>query len=138
LPLKFLRGPRSAALPRVGFTKGLKTTIAIRPQRRRYLIAHLRLYRQSIDEIGTLLVWAREFATQGIRALSVSPGPIKTPFQSAAQSSPELIKQFLDDVPMQRFGKPEEIGELVLFICSDACEFMTADTVYVNGGGGWR
>ena len=41
-------------------------------------------------------------------------------------------------VPMQRFGKPEEIGELVLFICSDACEFMTADTVYVNGGGGWR
>ena len=81
---------------------------------------------------------AREFATQGIRALSISLGPIKTPFQSAAQSSPELIKQFLDDVPMQRFGEPEEIGELVLFICSDACEFMTADTVYANGGGGWR
>jgi len=57
---------------------------------------------------------AREFATQGIRALSISPGPIKTPFQGAAQSSPELIKQFLDDVPMQRFGEPE------------------------NGGGGWR
>ena len=70
---------------------------------------------------------AREFATQGIRALSISPGPIKTPFQAAAQSSPELIKQFLNDVPMQRFGEPEEIGELVLFICSDACEFMTAD-----------
>ena len=81
---------------------------------------------------------AREFATQGIRALSISPGPIKTPFQGAAQSSPELIKQFLDDVPMQRFGEPEEIGELVLFMCSDACEFMTADTVYVSGGGGWR
>ena len=71
-------------------------------------------------------------------ALSISPGPIKTPFQSAAQSSPELIKQFLSDVPMQRFGEPEEIGELVLFICSDACEFMTADTIYVNVGGGWR
>ena len=81
---------------------------------------------------------AREFATKGVRALSISPGPIKTPFQSAAQSSPELIKQFLSDVPMQRFGQPEEIGELVLFICSDACEFMTADTIYVNGGGGWR
>jgi len=81
---------------------------------------------------------AREFATQGIRALSISPGPVKTPFQGAARSSPELIKQFLNDVPMQRFGEPEEIGELVLFICSDACEFMTADTVYVNGGGGWR
>jgi NAD(P)-dependent dehydrogenase (short-subunit alcohol dehydrogenase family) len=81
---------------------------------------------------------AREFATHGIRALSISPGPIKTPFQDAAQSSHELIKQFVDDVPMRRFGEPEEIGELVLFICSDACEFMTADTVYVNGGGGWR
>jgi 3-oxoacyl-[acyl-carrier protein] reductase len=81
---------------------------------------------------------AREFATQGIRALSISPGPIKTPFQNAAQSSPELVQRFLEDVPMKRFGAPEEIGELVLFLCSDACPFMTADTVYVNGGGGWR
>jgi len=81
---------------------------------------------------------AREFAAQGIRAISISPGPIKTPFQDAAQSSPELIRQFLADVPMGRFGEPEEIGELVLFLCSDACPFMTAETVYVNGGGGWR
>ena len=81
---------------------------------------------------------AREFATQGIRALSISPGPIRTPFAAAAQSSPELIKKFLEDVPMGRFGEPEEIGELVLFMCSDACEFMTADTVFANGGGGWR
>jgi NAD(P)-dependent dehydrogenase (short-subunit alcohol dehydrogenase family) len=81
---------------------------------------------------------AREFATQGIRCLSISPGPIKTPFAAAAQSSPELIKKFLEDVPMGRFGEPEEIGELVLFMCSDACEFMTADTVFANGGGGWR
>ncbi len=81
---------------------------------------------------------AREFATQGIRALSISPGPVKTPFQDAAATSPELYQKFLDDVPMKRFGEPEEIGELVLFMCSDACGFMTADTVYVNGGGGWR
>ena len=81
---------------------------------------------------------AREFATQGIRAMSISPGPVKTPFQAAASSSPELVKQFLEDVPMKRFAEPEEIGELVLFVCSDACGFMTADTIYVNGGGGWR
>jgi 3-oxoacyl-[acyl-carrier protein] reductase len=81
---------------------------------------------------------AREFATQGIRALSISPGPIDTAFQAAAATTPETAKQMLNDVPMQRFGKPEEIGELVLFMCSDACAFMTADTVYVNGGGGWR
>jgi 3-oxoacyl-[acyl-carrier protein] reductase len=81
---------------------------------------------------------AREYAAQNIRALSISPGPIQTPFQDAAATSPELYQKFLDDVPMKRFGKPEEIGELVLFMCSDACPFMTADTVYVNGGGGWR
>ena len=81
---------------------------------------------------------AREFATAGIRALSISPGPVRTGFQAASQSSPELVKQFIADVPMRRFGEPEEIGELVLFICSDACEFMTADTVYANGGSGWR
>jgi 3-oxoacyl-[acyl-carrier protein] reductase len=81
---------------------------------------------------------AREYANSGIRAMSISPGPIKTPFQDAAGSSPELVKRFLDDIPMGRFGEPEEIGELVLFMCSDACSFMTADTVYVNGGGGWR
>jgi 3-oxoacyl-[acyl-carrier protein] reductase len=81
---------------------------------------------------------AREYAASGIRALSISPGPIRTPFQDAAATPPELYQKFLDDVPMKRFGEPQEIGELVLFMCSDACPFMTADTVYVNGGGGWR
>ena len=81
---------------------------------------------------------AREFAAQGIRALSISPGPIDTAFAAAAATSPELKAQMLDDIPMKRLGRPEEIGELVLFMCSDACEFMTADSVYVNGGGGWR
>jgi 3-oxoacyl-[acyl-carrier protein] reductase len=81
---------------------------------------------------------AREFAAQGIRALAISPGPIDTAFAAAAATSPELKQQMLNDVPMKRFGRPEEIGELVLFMCSDACEFMTADQVFVNGGGGWR
>jgi NAD(P)-dependent dehydrogenase (short-subunit alcohol dehydrogenase family) len=81
---------------------------------------------------------AREFAASGIRCLSISPGPIRTPFQEAAATSPETIERFLADIPMGRFGEPEEIGELVLFMCSDACPFMTGDTVFVNGGGGWR
>ena len=81
---------------------------------------------------------AREFAKDNIRVLSISPGPIRTPFQASANTSPETMKRFLEDVPMGRFGEPEEIGELVLFMCSDACPFMTADTVYANGGGGWR
>ena len=81
---------------------------------------------------------AREFADRGIRCLPISPGPIDTAFQAASGTSPEVVRRFRDDVPMKRFGEPEEIGELVLFMCSNRCEFMTADTVYVNGGGGWR
>jgi 3-oxoacyl-[acyl-carrier protein] reductase len=80
----------------------------------------------------------REFAAQGIRCLSISPGPIDTAFAAASATSPELKQKMLDDVPMGRFGTAEEIGELVLFMCSDACPYMTADTVYVSGGGGWR
>src|SRR5207244_1209223 len=102
------------------------------------------MVRRAIDAFGGVQFQfnsagaAREFAQAGIRCLSISPGPIRTPFQAAAQTSPEVMQRFLDDVPMGRFGEPEEIGELVLFICSDACPFMTGDTVYVNGGGGWR
>ena len=79
---------------------------------------------------------AREFVDRGIRALSISPGPIDTAFQDI--SSPELKQRMTDDVPMKRMGTPQEIGEMVLFMCSNACEFMTADTVYINGGGGFR
>lgn len=81
---------------------------------------------------------AREFADRGIRCLSISPGPVNTPFARAANTSPELVQRFIEDVPMKRMAEPEEIGELVIFMCSDACPYMTADTVYVNGGGGWR
>lgn len=82
---------------------------------------------------------AREFASQGVRALSISPGPIDTAFQSAAgDGSPEFMAASVADVPMGRLGQAEEIGELALFMCSDACGYMTADTVYVNGGGGFR
>jgi 3-oxoacyl-[acyl-carrier protein] reductase len=81
---------------------------------------------------------AREFATQGIRCLSISPGPTRTAFQAAAATSPEMVKQMEADVPMKRFAEPEEMGEVVLFMCSDACPYMTADTVWVSGGGGFR
>lgn len=81
---------------------------------------------------------AREFADRGIRCLSISPGPFNTNFQAASNSPPEFLARAVADVPMKRLGEPEEIGELVLFTCSDACEYMTANTIYVNGGGGFR
>ena len=81
---------------------------------------------------------AREFATQGIRAFRFSRVRSRRRSRRRRVARRDLVQRFLEDVPMKRFAEPEEIAELVLFMCSDACQFMTADTVYVNGGGGWR
>ena len=55
---------------------------------------------------------AREFATQGIRALSISPGPVKTPFQAAASSSPERVQppRRCSDEPLRRARGDCRIG----------------------------
>lgn len=81
---------------------------------------------------------AREFADRGIRCISISPASVNTAFQKASGTSKETAERIINNSPMKRNAEPDELGELVLFLCSDACEFMTADTVYVSGGGGFR
>jgi len=81
---------------------------------------------------------AREFADRGIRCLSVSPASVETAFQAASGTSREMEERIIAGIPMKRMAEADEIGELVVFLCSDACQFMTADTVYVSGGGGFR
>ena len=81
---------------------------------------------------------AREYASRGIRCMPIAPASVNSNFQKASGASPELLQRYRNEIPMGRFGEPEEIGELALFLCSDACAFMTADTVYVSGGSGWR
>lgn len=81
---------------------------------------------------------AREFADRGIRCLSISPASVDTAFQAASGTSKEQAERAMNSIPMKRIADADEIGELVLFMCSDACQFMTADTVYVSGGGGYR
>jgi NAD(P)-dependent dehydrogenase (short-subunit alcohol dehydrogenase family) len=81
---------------------------------------------------------AREFADRGIRCLSISPASVDTAFQTASGTPKEQADRALNSIPMKRIADADEIAELVLFMCSDACQFMTADTVYVSGGGGFR
>ena len=75
---------------------------------------------------------AREFAGQGIRIISVSPTIVDTPFQDINAAG--AFERAVSNIPLNRAGRPDEIGELVLFLCSDACEMMVAETVYVTGG----
>jgi NAD(P)-dependent dehydrogenase (short-subunit alcohol dehydrogenase family) len=96
-------------------------------------------YASAKGAVNTLTLGvAREFASKGIRCLSISPGPIETAFQAASNTTKEMSDKFAADIPLGRIGQPEEIAELALFMCSNACEYMTADTVYVSGGGGWK
>lgn len=94
-------------------------------------------YAASKGAVNTLTMGAaREFADRGIRVLSVSPTVVDTAFHDI--NEPGMLEASIANNPMKRAGRAEEIGELVLFLCSDACEFMTADTVLVTGGSGYR
>ena len=74
----------------------------------------------------------REFAGQGIRCLSISPGVVDTPFHDSTPQ--EVLDMYSQATPMGRMAQPEEIAETVLFACSDAAPYMTADTIKVSGG----
>lgn len=94
-------------------------------------------YASAKGAVDTLTMGAaREFADRGIRVLSVSPAVVDTAFQDI--NEPGMLEEAISRNPMGRAAEADEIGELVLFLCSDACGFMIADTVMVTGGSGYR
>jgi 3-oxoacyl-[acyl-carrier protein] reductase len=74
----------------------------------------------------------------GIRVNSVAPGNVIFPggyWQGEIDADPIAMRERLErDVPVRRFGKPEEIGDLVAFISSERCAFMTGAMVVADGG----
>jgi 3-oxoacyl-[acyl-carrier protein] reductase len=75
---------------------------------------------------------ASELAPHGIRVNSIAPGRIETPLAKLA--SKEINQIMLQRIPMRRFGKPEEVANLVLFLASDVSSYITGETVNINGG----
>lgn len=76
---------------------------------------------------------ARSLAPQGVRVLSVSPGTVDTNIQRNL-TSPKLLAQLVSGIPIGRIGRPEDIGEVVAFMATDAAAFIVGETVEVNGG----
>ena len=76
---------------------------------------------------------ARSLAPQGVRVLTVSPGTIDTEFQRS-MSLPGQIEELRERIPLKRIGRPEEIGEVVAFLATDAASFVIGATIHVNGG----
>jgi NAD(P)-dependent dehydrogenase (short-subunit alcohol dehydrogenase family) len=90
-------------------------------------------YASSKGAVDTMTMGiGREFAGRGIRCLSISPGVVDTPFHK--ETPDEVLSMYSELTPMGRMAQPEEIAETVLFACSDAAPYMTADTIMVSGG----
>lgn len=77
-------------------------------------------------------VLSKELAARNITVNAVAPGVALT---EMGQSIPEEIReQMLASIPMHRFGEPEEIANVILFLCSDLASYVTGQTIHVNGG----
>ncbi len=77
---------------------------------------------------------AQELAPHRIRVNAISPGAIKTPINSAAWKTPEAEQELLKLIPYRRVGEPEDIGRAVVWLASDASDYVTGATLYVDGG----
>lgn len=78
---------------------------------------------------------ALEYGTQNIRVNALCPGVIRTKMIDRILESGEQTKEaFLAAIPVQRMGKPEEVAQTVLWLCSDAASYVTGHSMTVDGG----
>ena len=79
--------------------------------------------------IGATKALAQEVAPRNVTVNAVAPGFIET---DMTKDLPQ--DQLKEMVPMKRFGKPEEVAELVGFLCSDNASYITGEVISINGG----
>jgi NAD(P)-dependent dehydrogenase (short-subunit alcohol dehydrogenase family) len=86
--------------------------------------------------IGFTKSAALEYATRGIRINAICPGLIWTPMadQMVAAGQGEALETMKKSVPMGRYGRPEEIADVVLWLSSDAASYVTGQSISVDGG----
>jgi NAD(P)-dependent dehydrogenase (short-subunit alcohol dehydrogenase family) len=79
-------------------------------------------------------VAAGEWAPHGVRVNAIAPGVLRTPMWDADVARGALDEQlYLDVVPMHRLGLPEEVGKLVVFLCSDDASYITGAVHTIDG-----
>jgi glucose 1-dehydrogenase len=77
---------------------------------------------------------AQEVAPQKIRVNAIAPGAIQTPINKSAWDTPEAKDRLLKLIPYGRIGEPEDIGAAAVWLCSDASDYVTGTTLFVDGG----
>ena len=85
--------------------------------------------------VGLTKTSALEYAKSGIRVNAVCPGVIKTPMiDRFTGNDKEAEKQFENMEPIGRMGEPEEVAEVVIWLCSESASFVTGNAMQVDGG----
>ncbi len=75
---------------------------------------------------------ALELARSGVTVNCVAPGAIMTPMLETVPE--DMRSQYLERIPVRRFGTPEDVANLHLFLCSDLASYITGQTIFVDGG----
>jgi len=77
---------------------------------------------------------AQEVAPYRIRVNSIAPGAIRTPINTAAWNTPEAYDALMTLVPYKRIGETDDIGHAAVWLASDAADYVTGISLYIDGG----
>lgn len=77
---------------------------------------------------------AQEAAPHGVRVLCIAPGAIRTPINKSVWDNPQAYQDLLTKIPLGRIGEPEDIARMAVVLASDIASYVTATTVFVDGG----
>ncbi len=82
---------------------------------------------------GLTKALAKNLAKNNITVNSVAPGPTDTPMSQEGMREDD-VKQYISNIPLCRFGEPDEVAEAVYFLISGKADYLTGTTIHVNGG----
>jgi glucose 1-dehydrogenase len=75
-----------------------------------------------------------ELGPHGIQVVGVGPGAVETPINTSTMNDPALLKKLDAAIPLGRMAKPEEIASVVAFLAGDGASYLTATTIFADGG----
>jgi NAD(P)-dependent dehydrogenase (short-subunit alcohol dehydrogenase family) len=85
--------------------------------------------------VGLTRAAALEYASQGVRVNAICPGSTRTPMLEGFMGGDEQVERMMTRaVPLGRLGRPQEIAEAVVWLCSDAASFVVGHSLAVDGG----